>query len=214
MGESGGDTAIYNGTCCYGGYQFNTNTLARACATNPVCATRAAIKHSKNGHDWGIWEAFTDGSYQKYVGGSGFGKGKNRPPSKQGAAKLVDLELGPLHINTPGPNINPLAPFDPNKIAGDVTGKALEGVSGLNIPVLSDLAASLRNIAAFFRGIGELILTPAGWLRIGKLLGGVILLFWGLRIIIREATGTDPVKAATKTATKGAEVAALAATVK
>lgn len=212
MGESGGDTTIYNGICCHGGYQFNENTEPVSCAVNPVCATRKAIKHSNNGRDWSIWEAYTDGSYKAYLGGSGFG---TRPPSKHKAkGMLADLELGPLHIGAPGPDVNPFAPLNPNKIAGDVTGEALKGVAGLDIPVLSDLAASLRNIAAFFRGIGELILTPEGWLRMGKLLGGALLLFWGLRIVIRESTGTDPVKAATKTVAKGAEVAALAATVK
>lgn len=208
MGESGGDTTVYNGICCYGGYQFNVNTESKACATNPVCATRKAIQHSNNGRDWSIWEAYTDGSYKSYLGGSGFG---TRPPSRHKAKSvLADLELGPLNVPLPGPNIDPLAPFNPEEAAE----KGLGLISGADIPVVSDLANSLRNIAAFFRGIGELILTPEGWLRMGKLLGGVILLFWGLRIVIRESTGTDPVKTATKTAAKGAELAALAATVK
>jgi hypothetical protein len=124
---------------------------------------------------------------------------------------LADLEL-PLvpDVPLPGPNIDPFAPFNPTEAAE----KGLGVIGGANIPVVSDLANSLRNIAAFFRGIGELILTPEGWLRMGKLLGGILLLLWGLRIIIRESTGTDPVKTATKTVAKGAEVAALAATVK
>lgn len=214
MGESGGDTNAHEGgdprSCCHGFAQLNVEVgnASMACALNAVCATRKSIKLSNNGRDFSPWGAFTDGSYTQYLGGSGFG---TRPPSRHKAkGMLVDLEVGPFHVGTPGPDINLLHPFNP----GEAAEKGLGIIGGADIPVVSDLANSLRNIAAFFRGIGELILTPEGWLRMGKLLGGAILLFWGLRIIIRESTGTDPVKTATKTAAKGAELAALAATVK
>jgi hypothetical protein len=76
------------------------------------------------------------------------------------------------------------------------------------------LAHSVNNIAAFFVGFGELVLTPEGWVRSGKLVGGSILVFWGLRVVVRVSTGTDPVKAATSTVKKGVEAAAIVATVK
>ena len=211
MAESGGDSTVQNSIGATGGSQILLSAhpdVSEECAKSAPCATKKSIRISSNGRDWTPWETYTNGAYKQYLGGSGFGK---RPPTKHKAkSMLADLELGPLDVPLPGPNIDPFAPFNPGKAAEEGLGI----VGGLDIPVVSDLANSLRNIAAFFRGIGELLLTPEGWLRMGKLLGGAILLFWGLRIVIRESTGTDPVKAATKTAAKGAEVAALAATVK
>lgn len=72
MAESSGKTKVrsYSG-CCYGIYQFHKDYFPLKCALNPVCSTDMAIKHSKNGTSWGIWEAHTDGSYKKYLGKSG-----------------------------------------------------------------------------------------------------------------------------------------------
>lgn len=92
-------------------------------------------------------------------------------------------------------------------------GNVIEEVGGTigeaGIPGVSDIASGLSNVAAFFRGLGELILTPEGWARLGKIIGGAILLLWGLRIIIRESTGSDPVHTATKVAETAAAVAAV-----
>jgi len=76
------------------------------------------------------------------------------------------------------------------------------------------LGKSINNISAFFVGFGELILTPDGWLRLGKLLGGSYLLIKGLNIVIKESTGADVTKGAKDGAKKVAETAALIATVK
>lgn len=208
MAESGGDSTVDTNPCCKGGYQINVEVgnTSRACAMNAVCATRWAIKESKNGRDWSAWEAYTNGSYRQFLGGSG----KKVPRTKRGAQKMVDLELGPLNVPLPGPDINPLFPSLPYLKGG------VEDLGGLaeGLPVVGGPVKALTDISAFFVGLGELVLTPEGWLRLAKLIGGAILALWGLRIVIRESTGTDPVNAATKTATKGAELAALAATVK
>lgn len=209
MAESGGDTTIYNGVCCTGGYQFHWNTLDKKCAENPVCATRAAIKNSNNGRDWGKWEAHTNGNYTQYLGGSGLGK--RRTSKRKAKAELASFGgdfLEGFQDSMPGP-LGPLGDLGSEGLG--LLGKAGEAV---DIPVVSDLTQSLARISAFFVGLGELMLTPQGWLRLGKVIGGLFLLLWGLRIIIREATGTDPVGAAKRTATKVGEAAALAATIK
>lgn len=172
MAESGGRTKIYNGICCWGGYQFNTNTLDKKCAVDPVCATQAAIRISDNGKDWSKWETFTNGNYQQYM-------------SPKWKGNLED---------TVG-NLQDMKDFSP---------LGIKGVS------LDDPLEALKNIAAFFTGLGELLLTPEGWARLAKLIGGAILVLWGLRVVIKESTGTDPVG----TAIKGAELAGVAATIK
>lgn len=211
MAESGGDTKAGN-SCCHGMYQFNVEVgvTSMQCALSPVCATRKAISMSKNGQDWSAWEAYTNGAYRQFLGKSGVGDG----------TKFVDLKTPFGTVPAPGPNLdftNPLGPLNPiNPFDGLPSIQNPFGGASLSNPLggIEALAKSVNNIAAFFVGFGELILTPEGWLRLAKLLGGGYLLFKGLNIIIRESTGTDPVKAATKTATKVAETAAVVATVK
>jgi len=208
MAESGGDSTVDTNPCCKGGYQINVEVgnTSRACAMNAVCSTRWAIKESRNGRDWSAWEAYTNGSYRQYLGGSG------RTPRTKREAKnhLVDLNLSPLpfKIPAPGPEIDPLGPGLP------YLKKGLEGEAGELLKHGAEKGAELagiKPIAAFFIGLGELILTPEGWLRLAKLIGGAILALWGLRVVIRESTGSDPVKTATKAAGKATELAALAA---
>lgn len=204
MAESGGDTSIYNGVCCYGGYQFNVSVgvTTKACAVNPICATKKAISMSKNGTDWGPWEAHTNGSYQKYLGKSGFGTSN---------AKLASLSPNDV-LQEAGEIVSPLyrlfkggAPLP--KFPGAET---LEGAAKDVLGKVFNLVG-LGDIAKVVEGFGELFLTREGWLRLGKLIGGAIMFIWGLRIVVRESTGTDPVRTVTKTAT---QVAATAATVK
>lgn len=211
MAESGGDTKAGN-SCCHGIYQFNVEVgvASMACALNPVCATRKAISMSKNGTDWGPWEAYTNGAYRQFLGKSRVGDG----------TKFVDLKTPLGTVPTPGPNLdftNPLGPLSPiNPLEGVPNVQNPFGGASLSNPLggIEALAKSVNNIAAFFVGFGELVLTPEGWVRSGKLVGGSILVFWGLRVMVRVSTGTDPVKAATSTTKKVAEAAALVATVK
>lgn len=209
MAESGGDTRAGN-SCCHGMYQFNVEVgiTSMRCALSPVCATRKAISMSKNGQDWSAWEAYTNGSYRQYLGKSGVGNGSK--------AKAVDFKTPLGTIPAPGPNFdftNPLGPLSPvNPLEGIPSVQNPFGGSSLSNPLggIEALAKSVNNISAFFVGLGELILTPEGWVRTAKLGGGSILILWGLRVVIRESTGSDPVK----TVTKAAEAAAVVATVK
>lgn len=63
--------------------------------------------------------------------------------------------------------------------------------------------------AQFLSELSKLLFTPEGWLQIGQVAGGIILIGWGLHHIINVSTGVNPTHAVTKTATKAAEVAAI-----
>lgn len=142
-----------------------------------------------------------------------------RSHPQQGNKVNVDLELGPLgSIPLPGPNINPL---DPLGGLGGQVGEALEGTGIPGVQQLGEvgsglagIAQAIKGIAAFTIGLGKLLLSPEGWLRIGKLIGGAYLLFKGLNIIVQASTGVDVAKGAKSAVKKGGELAALAATVK
>lgn len=200
MAESSGESRAGN-SCCHGLWQLNVEVgvSSLACANNPVCATRKAISLSNDGQDWSPWEAYTNGAYRQFLGKSGAGDG----------TKFVDA---PFHLPLPGP-------LDPGNIWEEAEGLGnwglkLFGGGGDHLPgkagQVEEGLEGVQAIGAFFVGLGELILTPEGWLRLAKLLGGAYLLSKGLNIVIRESTGVD----AAKGAKKAAETAALIATVK
>jgi len=211
MAESGGDSNAQNSIKATGGPQILLSAhpdVSEACAKNPACSTKKSIEISNNGRDWSPWVTYTSGAYESFVGGSGFGRGKPTPNKRKAKAMLVDFKI-PFapDVPLPGPDFG----FGGG---GDIIGKGAGAVAEAGIPGISEIAGAVQGVNAFFTGLGELILTPEGWLRVAKLGGGSILIFWGLRVIVRESTGTDPVKAASSTVKKGAELAALAATVK
>ncbi len=213
MAESGGDTKVHTpGSCCHGLYQFHHDYFSVKCALSAPCATRMAIKLSENGKEWegGRWEAHENGAYRQFLGKSGVGDG----------SKFVDLK-GPLFsIPAPGPDLdftNPLGPLSPiNPLDGIPSVQNPFGGASLDNPLggIEALAKSVNNISAFFVGVGELLLTPEGWVRLAKLLGGVYLILKGLGILIRNSTGVDVAQTAKKTVSKAVETAAVVATVK
>lgn len=96
------------------------------------------------------------------------------------------------------------SPLGPLSEAGEnIIGGGSGGISGI--------LNSINDFGTVVKRIGELIFTPAGWLRIAKMVGGAVMILWGIKIMIRESTGTDVVKSGTKTVGKIADVAALAA---
>lgn len=203
MGESGGDTNAHEGgnpkSCCHGLAQLNVEigNATMKCALNPICATDKSIQLSHNGKDFTPWGAYTNGSYQQYMAvpvsfnpGDVFGE----------ALKFVS----PLYRLFKGEAPLPKFPGQDQAVhAGEDVLKTDAGALGIDL-------GPFFAIPAFFKGFGELVLTPEGWLRLAKLLGGSIFILWGLRIVIRESTGSDPVKGAAK----AAEAAAVVATVK
>lgn len=73
--------------------------------------------------------------------------------------------------------------------------KALAGGVNLSNPLsgLDAIAGVLEAIAKFFVGLGELLLTPEGWLRLGKLIGGGALVAIGTNRLAKDTLGIDPI---------------------
>jgi hypothetical protein len=67
-----GEYDRYNGSCCYGIWQYNTgDTLSEACAIDPVCATKKTVELTGGGGgSWDKWQVYTEGTYTQYLGGS------------------------------------------------------------------------------------------------------------------------------------------------
>jgi hypothetical protein len=195
MAESGGDSTSDSNPCCKGGYQINVEVgnTSRACAMSAVCSTRWAIKGSKNGKDWSQWEAYTNGSYRKFLGGGGGVRTKSQ-------AKSVLASYPGQGLLEEGENLLESVPNPLNPLSAGPGG-------GITNPL--DALSEIGDIVNFFRHAGELLLTEQGWLRIGKMLGGSILLLWGLRVLVREGTGADPVKTGKKLAETAAATAAV-----
>lgn len=93
-------------------------------------------------------------------------------------------------------------------ILGDAAkggGEIVEKITGGLNPI-GDIIGPIEDISAVFKTLGELLFTPEGWVRIGKLVGGAALFLWGLGILIQ---GSKVVSKGTAGAKKAIEVAAL-----
>lgn len=73
---------------------------------------------------------------------------------------------------------------------------------------LDAVATAVEAMAKFFVGLGELLLTPEGWIRLGKLLVGGILIVWGISKLAGRLGGGKVAKAGRSTASKVAGAAA------
>lgn len=136
-----------------------------------------------------------------------------RELSRQGDSEAKETVLvdAPFHLPLPGP-------LDPGNIWEEAEGLGsgiggLFGLGGGDLPgkagEVQDAVGTIGDVGAFFAHASKLLFTPAGWLQIGEISGGVILIGWGLHRIINSATGVNPTHTVTKTATKAAEVAAI-----
>lgn len=196
MCESGGDTDAVSSAGARGGWQFMPGTLpSDQCAHDADCSTREAVKLSKRGRDFSAWDCHPDS-----VARSGTSTG-------DATYKNILASFDPLD---PKDWLQPWAPGE--SFPGEGAAPGLGDIPPFK--EAKDLGAALGQIAAFFVGFGELLLTPDGWLRLGKLLGGSYLVIKGLNIVIKESTGADVTKGAKDGAKKVAETAALIATVK
>lgn len=82
---------------------------------------------------------------------------------------------------------------DARKAIADA-GEVSESATGASIlDPLDKVAAVLEGIAQFFVGLGELLLTPEGWLKMGKILAGGLLVVAGTNRLARQSLGVDPV---------------------
>lgn len=78
-----------------------------------------------------------------------------------------------------------------------------------DIDPLEKLTVVVEAIARFFVGLGELLLTPEGWVRLGKLVLGAAVVLWGLSKLAGQLGGGARV--AERTARSGLKSAASAA---
>lgn len=73
-----------------------------------------------------------------------------------------------------------------------VAGKVQDALGSFDpLEPLAAVAKVLGDIARFFVGLGELLLTPEGWLRLGKIVGGSILVLWGLSMFMKVGLGVN-----------------------
>lgn len=78
-------------------------------------------------------------------------------------------------------------------IEGD-TEKALK-FSPAGVPVqegVESTADALKAVGEFFGTLGKFILSPEGWLQIGQVFGGIILIGWGASVLVRATTNVNP----------------------
>jgi hypothetical protein len=102
---------------------------------------------------------------------------------------------------------------------GPLAGKIVEGILGTGGGAVGEAAGKvgekaldatgLGGIAEFTKTLSKFLFTPQGWLQIGQVSGGIILIGWGLHHIIQTASGVNPTHTVTHAATKAAEVAAI-----
>jgi hypothetical protein len=184
MAESGGDSTAGN-SCCHGLWQLNVEVgvSSMKCATNPVCSTRKAISLSKNGKDWQPWEAFTNGSYRQFLGGGGHTRNR-----QQAQSVLASSPGGQTIFASFGGDVQK---------AGEAAIDPLSVIPGVPNPLggIETSIGELGELVKFFKDAGELLFSPEGWLRLGKMFGGAILLLWGLRVLVRESTLEAPASA-------------------
>lgn len=183
--ESGLDDSA-SSYCCHGVWQMHEMHTDPACARSLTCSTRKAVVMSKNGTDWSAWDCHPDS------------RGRTGPltsADKRYQSILADFKTPLGDIPFPGPDLdftNPLGPLNPFN--------PLEGIPNVQNPVpgASNPLEVLAGMNAFFVGLGEFLLTRQGWVRLAKLSGGALFLVWGLRIVVRQSTGSDPIGAAKK----------------
>jgi hypothetical protein len=108
--------------------------------------------------------------------------------------------------------------FDPGATLPEILGSPgklfdfpeIPGGPGPTLPqILSSPADTIGDISNFFKLASKLLFTPEGWLQIGEVTGGIILIGWGTHRLINASTGVNPTRTVTHTAAKAAEVAAV-----
>jgi len=186
-----------------GPYQFIDSTAAseKVNVNDFVSSTFGAAKYlSELKEEHGTW----DSALQAYSGG-GYGAQTVRENSRhfQSGRELVS--------------------FGPQTLLPGGLGKSLLEELGIHIPSPEGLFKSgaedvigtdanflgLGGVVTFFQSLSKLMFTPEGWLQVGEVTTGVIMIGWGLHQVIKSSTGVSPVRTATKAGTKAAEVAAV-----
>ena len=123
----------------------------------------------------------------------------------EGKSKKGVFVDAPFHIEGVPPFLDPGTIWEEAEgVVGGIGG--LFGGAGEAGEGISELSKSVKAMGAFAFALAKLLFTPEGWAQLAKLGGGAILLLWGLRIVVRESTGSDPVRVASKVAATAAVV--------
>lgn len=169
----GWDKEHDNGVLGYWQIQRSSHPeVSASCAMSLPCSTRAALR---------IWKA-AGGCFACQPGPNPWEAGTD---SGTQFAVVAGKVLG----------------MDEKEIARELAGLGGGGLLGdtLSIPnpissiedAIARVAAVLEGIAAFFIGLGELLLTTDGWIQLGKIIGGAIMLFMGVSRLILVGTGVQ-----------------------
>lgn len=196
----------------YGSPEGAAAATVKTLKTGPS-GIRAILKAARSGDDQKVMAAIIGGNSAggSYVsgtwgtvggpGGSIAGSALGSSYDRLGGAKVAttgggDTTLASITI----PGVGPV--LTPNDIAGGISDIAGAGEDAINaIPDgFAAVASVMEGIAKFFVGLGELLLTPEGWTRLAKLIGGAILLLWGLNGLANVVTGSRPISSAAKLA--------------
>lgn len=150
----------------------------------------------------GSWDA----AIQAYSGG-GYGIQTVRENARDFKSGNVMVDA-PFHLPLPGP-------LDPGNVweEAEGLGSGILDLFGGDGGSLSGKAGNIEDavvgIGQFFAIATRLLFTPAGWLQVGQVSGGIVLIGWGLHRLVQASTGVDPTAVARRTATKAAEVATI-----
>lgn len=165
----------------------------------------ASLKH-EHGSWGGAVSAYSGGEYTlshpRELSNSSTGKAAETKLASFGPQDLLPGGLGLSLLEELGIHIpNPEGPLT------EAEKKALEG--GNPIQGVENAVGSLEGTAQFLNDAAKLLFTPEGWLQIGQVVTGVVLIGWGVHHIIQTASGVNPTRGVTHVAAKAAEVAAV-----
>lgn len=206
-------------SCCHGVWALHSSYYDVNCARNLDCATREAVKTSKNGTDWSAWDVHPDS-----MGRTGFVSNsraiRNYERAKTKFASLVpkwipQIDLGPVTLTPFGglPDVDEIPGI--GGVIGDVAGLPGEVIkTDADFLGLGGILEPFEDVAEFFQNFSELFLTAEGWKRLGFILGGSTLLLIGLLKVMNSGYGIDAVGGAKRGATKVAAAAVTKGAVK
>lgn len=166
-----------------GGWQINDywhREVTDQCAYDWVCSTKAAARISNGGSDWSQWATYSSDVGSAYRADAEAVVGAS---DTQLAGWLGDA-LNSAADQIPGGGLAGEAVG----ALGDAAGAAGDVISGIP-EAIGWLAKAVEGVARFFIGLGELLLTPEGWLRIGKIVFGIALVAFGFNQLFAQTTG-------------------------
>lgn len=176
LAESGGQPGAYNSSGASGLWQILGTVVPGDVFDPQVNAQNAVKKYKDAGNSFSPWVAYTNGAYKSFAPGESAGGSSKFTPAEE--KKLKEMGLNKQQIKEFGGEIDDALKFSP---AGIPVQQGIE-----------DAIDPMKAIGAFFTDAAKLLFTPEGWLQVGQIGGGVILIGWGLAHLIHAASGAGP----------------------